>query len=84
MAEHHERLDGTGYPFGLRGEQISRMGKIVAVADVFDAMTTDRPYRKAMDMEVVFDHLLDNVGSHFDGDCVRSLISTELRRPRLR
>lgn len=84
VAEHHERLDGTGYPFGLRGEQISRMGKIVAVADVFDAMTTDRPYRKAMDMEVVFDHLLENVGGHFDGDCVRSLISSELRRPRLR
>lgn len=84
VAEHHERLDGTGYPFGLRGEQISRMGKIVAVADVYDAMTTDRPYRKAMEMEIVFDHLLENVGSHFDGDCVRSLISSELRQPRLR
>ena len=84
VAEHHERLDGTGYPFGLRGEQISRLGKIVAVADVFDAMTTDRPYRKAMDMEVVFDHLLDNIGTHFDGDCVHALINTELRRPHLR
>jgi HD-GYP domain-containing protein (c-di-GMP phosphodiesterase class II)/putative methionine-R-sulfoxide reductase with GAF domain len=84
VAEHHERMDGSGYPFGLRGEQISRIGKVVAVADVFDAMTTDRPYRKAMDVEVVFDHLQDNIGTHFDGDCVRSLINTELQRPRLR
>lgn len=82
VAEHHERLDGSGYPFGLRGEQISLMGKIVATADVYDAMTTDRPYRKALDMEVVFDYLIDNVGKHYDGDCVRALISSELRKPR--
>lgn len=74
IAEHHERLNGSGYPFGLHDDQISLMGKIVAVADVFDAMTTDRPYRKALDPETVINHLLKNVGEQFDGDSVQALI----------
>lgn len=74
IAEHHERLDGHGYPFGLRSDQISLMGKIVAVADVFDAMTTDRPYRQSMDIEAVFDHLYENTGKLYDGACVQALI----------
>ncbi len=76
IAEHHERLNGSGYPFGLHGDQISRMGRIVAVADVFDAMTTDRPYRKAMDIETVFDHLHENSDGLYDGECVQALIKS--------
>jgi putative nucleotidyltransferase with HDIG domain len=79
IAEHHERLDGSGYPFGLHDEQISLMGRIVAVADVFDAMTTDRPYRKSLENEMVFDHLLDNIGTLYDGDCVHALIQSYIR-----
>ena len=46
---HHEQIDGSGYPDGLKGKEIPILAKIVAVADTYDAMTTDRPYRKAMD-----------------------------------
>jgi putative nucleotidyltransferase with HDIG domain len=78
IVEHHERLDGSGYPMGLRGEQITQMGRIVAVADVYDALTTDRPYRKALDLESVLEHLHKNVGSHFDGVCVEALTKVVL------
>lgn len=77
--QHHERLDGSGYPLGLEGEQISLMGRIVAVADVYDALNTDRPYRKAMDRESIFDYLQKNTGVLFDGYCVSALISSELK-----
>lgn len=73
IVEHHERLNGSGYPFGLRDQQISRMGRIVAVADVFDAMTSNRPYRKAMAMSEVLGYLENQAGILFDKDCVRSL-----------
>lgn len=76
IIQHHERLDGSGYPSGLHGEQISLMGLIVAVADVFDALTIDRPYRKAMEVESAIDYLQQNSGTHFDGDCVDALIRT--------
>jgi HD-GYP domain-containing protein (c-di-GMP phosphodiesterase class II) len=75
IVEHHERLDGSGYPFGLRNEQISLIGRIVAVADVFDALSTDRPYREAWDIETVFDYLEHNTGSLFAPECVQALIS---------
>jgi HD-GYP domain-containing protein (c-di-GMP phosphodiesterase class II) len=73
IIEHHERLDGSGYPFGLKSEQISLMGRIVAVADVFDALTTDRPYRKAMDRESVVEYLQQRIGNEFDGPCIVAL-----------
>jgi putative nucleotidyltransferase with HDIG domain len=73
IIEHHERLDGSGYPLGLKSEQISLMGRIVAVADVFDAITTDRPYRKAMDRESVIEYLQQRIGKEFDGPCVVAL-----------
>ncbi len=73
IIEHHERLDGSGYPLGLKNEQISLMGRIVAVADVFDALTTDRPYRKAMDRESVLDYLEQRIGKEFDGPCVLAI-----------
>lgn len=67
---HHERFDGTGYPNGLRGEQIPIEGRIVAVGDVFDAMTTDRPYRRALDSQVAFAELRRCAGGQFDPDVV--------------
>jgi HD-GYP domain-containing protein (c-di-GMP phosphodiesterase class II) len=73
LSEHHERMDGSGYPLGLKGEHISLMGRIVAVADVFDAMTSDRPYRDGMPVEEVINYMLKQVGSQFDGSCVHAL-----------
>jgi HD-GYP domain-containing protein (c-di-GMP phosphodiesterase class II) len=75
IVEHHERLDGRGYPFGLRGQQISLMGRIVAAADVYDALTTDRPYRKAMQPPEVLDYMRQNINIQFDADCVAALAS---------
>ena len=74
LAEHHEHLDGTGYPNGLAGDNISLFGRIVAVADVFDALTSDRPYRAALSVEEVFGILQRDIGSHFDGNCVEAFI----------
>ena len=74
LAEHHEHIDGTGYPNGLAGDQISRFGRIVAAADVFDALTSIRPYRQPMDVEEVLNRMQHDSGSHFDGDCVQALI----------
>ncbi len=73
LAEHHERLDGSGYPGGLRGDQISLMGRIVAVADAFDAMTSDRPYRKGMSAEIALSILRAGAGTEYDAVCVEAL-----------
>jgi putative nucleotidyltransferase with HDIG domain len=73
LAEHHERLDGKGYPRGLQGEQISLFGRIVAVADVFDAMTSKRPYREGAPAEDVLDYLYNRVNIEFDTACVDAL-----------
>jgi len=67
---HHERWDGRGYPNGLAGEAIPLAARIVAVADVFDALTTVRPYKKAMSFEAAVDQLLAERGRHFDPVCV--------------
>ncbi len=71
---HHERYDGTGYPNGLKGDNIPLVGRIVAVADVFDALTSVRPYKKAWSMDEARQYLNDNRGSHFDPLCVDALI----------
>jgi putative two-component system response regulator len=63
---HHERWDGTGYPNKLKGEEIPIEGRITAVADVFDALSTARPYKKAMPLEQCFTILSENRGTHFD------------------
>lgn len=63
---HHEKLDGSGYPRGLAGADIPLSGRIVAVADVFDALTTVRPYKKAWPLDRAVTFLKDNAGSHFD------------------
>lgn len=71
---HHEKYDGTGYPNGLKGNQIPLYGRIVAVADVFDALTSERPYKKAWDMDRARDFLEESAGVHFDPDCVAALL----------
>ncbi|MEQ8263914.1 two-component system response regulator [Pseudohaliea sp.] len=63
---HHERWDGSGYPHGLAGEDIPRVARMVAIADVFDALTSDRPYKEAWPLERALALLRDQAGSHFD------------------
>lgn len=72
---HHEKFDGTGYPRGLAGEAIPIFGRIVAVADVFDALTSSRPYKRAWSFEDARKFLEDGSGSHFDPACVDALLS---------
>ena len=72
---HHERWDGTGYPYRLKGEAIPLSGRIVAVADVFDALTTQRPYKQAWSPERARDFLQENAGSHFDPAIVEAFLS---------
>jgi HD-GYP domain-containing protein (c-di-GMP phosphodiesterase class II) len=67
---HHERMDGNGYPDGLKGEQIPAGARIVTLADSFDAMTTDRPYRKKLPLEEVLEDFRINTGSQFDPEIV--------------
>lgn len=66
VRHHHERFDGTGYPDGLKGEQIPIESRIVAVVDAYDAMTSDRPYRSALSPERAIDELKVNAGTQFD------------------
>ena len=84
IVEHHERLDGSGYPFGLRSEQISLMGRIVSVADVYDAITSDRPYRKAMDEESAIEYMNENSGRYFDEECVHLLTENSMKEESFR
>jgi HD-GYP domain-containing protein (c-di-GMP phosphodiesterase class II) len=70
---HHERMDGSGYPDGLRGPAIPLEARIVAVADVWDALTCDRPYRDAMSPAGAAVILAEEAGSHLDAACVRAL-----------
>lgn len=72
--QHHERMDGTGYPLGLSGEEISMFGRIIAVADVFDALTSQRPYRDAMPVETALKLLCQDVDRQFDRTVVLALI----------
>jgi len=77
---HHERWDGTGYPQGLKGEAIPLAGRIVAVADTYDAMTSDRPYRKALPSKEALRVLRDGAGTQWDGSMVEAFASTEVGR----
>jgi putative methionine-R-sulfoxide reductase with GAF domain len=72
-AHHHERLDGSGYPKGLSGDEISPGGKVIAVADVFDAMTSRRHYRGPMSVEQAVDVIDEGAGWQFDGEVVEAL-----------
>ncbi|MDF3820453.1 response regulator [Leptospira sp. 96542] len=72
---HHEKFDGTGYPFQLKGENIPLEGRIIAIADVFDALTTVRPYKKAWEVETAVDFLKKESGTHFDPILVEKFIN---------
>lgn len=69
-ASHHEKWDGSGYPNGLKGEEIPHLGRLCAVADVFDALTTKRPYKEAFSNEAAFDIIKKGRGTHFDPEVV--------------
>jgi putative nucleotidyltransferase with HDIG domain len=78
---HHERWDGSGYPLGLRGEEIPLGARILAIADSFDAMTSDRPYRKALSRQMAIKELRENAGTQFDPTLVEVFIR-ELQKRR--
>jgi putative two-component system response regulator len=73
---HHEKFDGSGYPRGLAGDAIPLYGRIVAVADVFDALTSERPYKRAWPLEKAVEFLREGSGSHFDPHCVEAFLSS--------
>jgi putative two-component system response regulator len=72
---HHEKWDGSGYPNALEGEQIPLTGRIVALADVFDALTSERPYKAAWPVESAVDYIKDQSGKHFDPVLVHAFLS---------
>lgn len=81
ILHHHERFDGNGYPQGLKGEQIPLAARIVAVADSYSAMTSDRPYRKGMTSEEACDELKRCAGDQFDPEVVRIFCDEVGKRP---
>ena len=74
MYMHHEMINGMGYPQGLKGEEIPLQAKIVSVADTFDAVTTDRPYQKGMNLEDALNRIRSFVGTRYDGKVVEALV----------
>jgi HD-GYP domain-containing protein (c-di-GMP phosphodiesterase class II) len=80
--QHHERIDGEGYPHGLRGEEITLAGRIVAVADAYDCMTSARSYKKALPHEQARYELVRNSGTQFDARVVRALLNVSVGRLR--
>lgn len=75
VESHHEKMDGSGYPLGLSGEAIPIGGRIIALADAFDAMTSDRAYRAALGRDVALAELRENSGTHFDPELVEVFCS---------
>jgi HD-GYP domain-containing protein (c-di-GMP phosphodiesterase class II) len=75
VRHHHERFDGTGYPDGLKGDEIPIGARCLLVADAFDAMTSHRIYRKALPMERVIDELRRHSGTQFDPEIVKVFLS---------
>ncbi len=81
--QHHEKFDGTGYPLGLAGEEITLAGRIVAVADAYDVMTSTRSYKKPMSAEAAREELAKNSGTQFDPEVVRAFLNIALGHLRL-
>ena len=78
---HHERFDGTGYPAGMKGKEIPLFGRIVSIADVFDALTSRRPYKEPYDFDEALEIIKDAAGSQFDPDVVGAFVK---RRDKIR
>ncbi len=74
---HHERYDGSGYPRGLAGEAIPQSGRVVALADTFDALTSVRPYKEAWSLERALDYIVGQRDRHFDPACVDAFLSAQ-------
>jgi HD-GYP domain-containing protein (c-di-GMP phosphodiesterase class II) len=74
---HREKWDGSGYPRGLKGAEIPFAARIFAVVDVFDALTSDRPYRKAWPKSQALEYIRQQAGSHFDPDVVKALLANQ-------
>ncbi|GAC1396129.1 MAG: hypothetical protein NVSMB56_10670 [Pyrinomonadaceae bacterium] len=74
IRSHHEMINGAGYPQGLKGSEISLQARIISVADTFDAMTTDRPYQKGMELDVALERVKTFVGTRYDPRVVNALI----------
>ena len=74
IRHHHERVDGSGYPDGLRGEAIPLASRIILIADAFEAMTADRSYRQGFDREAALRELREHSGTQFDADLVRAFV----------
>ena len=72
---HHEKYDGTGYPNGLHGEDIPVVARVVAIADVFDALVSERPYKRAWSTQEAIEYLRNQRGKHFDRLCVDAFLS---------
>jgi two-component system response regulator RpfG len=72
---HHEKYDGSGYPTGMHGEDIPIVARVVAVADVFDALVSERPYKHAWTIEDGFGYLLSQKGKHFDASVVDAFLA---------
>jgi putative two-component system response regulator len=77
VRHHHERYDGKGYPDGLRGEEIPLLARITAIADAYDAMTSDRPYRKGMPIEHACAVLREGAGTQWDADLVAAFLNLD-------
>jgi HD-GYP domain-containing protein (c-di-GMP phosphodiesterase class II) len=75
---HHEKWDGSGYPRGLKGEQIPLAARVFAVVDVWDALLSDRPYRKAWPMEKVVKYLKAESGKHFDPKVLEAFLKMQV------
>ena len=75
IATHHEKWDGNGYPRGLKGDDIPLQGRLMAIADVYDALTSDRPYKKAFSHEEAVEIIVNDKGRHFDPDLVEIFLN---------
>ena len=80
VRHHHERFDGAGYPDGLRGEDIPYVARVVTVADVFDAITSNRPYRTALALDEAREEISKGIGSHFDPAVAEAFLRVPLER----
>lgn len=76
VRHHHERFDGNGYPDKLEGRDIPLQARIIAIADAYDALTTDRPYKKAVDRDIALEKIRENSGSQFDESLVEKFCNT--------
>ena len=82
VASHHECWDGRGYPRGLKGAEIPLGARIFAVVDAFDAMTNDRPYRKAMSFEEAIAEIVGNAGTQFEPELAHAFVDLARERSR--